>query len=446
MIQFVLRVLFFFFVFPQMVFAFPFTTIKRDSSDKGPVVLITAGIHGDEPAAFLAAGMLINNYAITSGRVWIVPNLNFQSILHTSRGIAGDMNRKFRGTTKNDPDYVNLEAIKKLILHPDVDFVYSMHDGSGFYREKHQSTLYSPYRWGQCVVIDQEMLDNSIPHYNLQELATKIVANTNTKLIAKNEAYRVRNTKTNEGNNPMEQSLTWFSVQNGKASLGVEASKNIPLSRGVYYHLLALETLLTERGVTFERNFELTPQGVHTALYDIELTLFDSYTLPIRNIRPSLRYMPFPSSEIKFHSSNPLLYIYKKKNAYVVQYGNTILTTIHPEFIQFDRVLSSLQVLVDGTPVDVPMGTVFDVQKNFSVPSLNGYRLNIIGYVNSKKKNEFDCLVTRKVLLSQYSIDTTKQLYRIELYKGDAFVGLIYARFPQQEATAIKKTKTATTI
>ena len=419
-----------------MVFAFPFTTVHRDISQDGPVLLITAGIHGDEPAAFLAAGMLINNYTITSGRIWIVPNLNFQSILHTSRGIAGDMNRKFLGTTKNDPDYVNLEAIKKLITHPDVDFVYSMHDGSGFYREKHLSTLYSPYRWGQCIVIDQETLDPSIPHYNLHELGSKIVSNLNEKLIAKNEQYRVRNTKTKEGNNPMEQSLTWFSVQHGKASIGVEASKNIPLSRGIYYHLIALETLLKERGITFERNFELSPQGVHKALYDVDLTLFDSYKLPIRNIRKSLRFVPFPSAEVKFTTSNPLLYVYRKKNAYVVQYGNTILTTLHPELIRFDPSLSSLHILIDGKSADIPMGTVFDVQKNFSVPVLKGYRLNVIGYVHPTKKNEFDCLITRKNISSQYSIDTTKQTYRVEIYKNDAFVGLVYARFP------LKNTKT----
>ncbi|MDE7469171.1 MAG: succinylglutamate desuccinylase/aspartoacylase family protein, partial [Desulfovibrionaceae bacterium] len=189
MIKFVLRVFFIFFFCPQVLFAFPFTTVKRDIDKTGPVLLITAGIHGDEPAAFSAAGMLINNYTITSGRVWIVPNLNFQSILHTSRGIAGDMNRKFLGTNKNDPDYVNLEAIKNLILDPDVDFIYSMHDGMGFYREKHSSTLYSPYRWGQSIVIDQESLDSSIPHHNLKELGTKIVENINTKLIAKHESY-----------------------------------------------------------------------------------------------------------------------------------------------------------------------------------------------------------------------------------------------------------------
>lgn len=420
-------------LFPATLLAFPFTTVKRDIVPEDKVLLITAGIHGDEPSAFLAAGMLVNNYTITSGRVWIVPNINFQSILHTSRGIAGDMNRKFLGTHKNDPDYVNLETIKKLIKDPDVDFVYSMHDGSGFYREKHQSTLYSPYRWGQCVVIDQATLDTNIPHNNLQNIASEIITNLNTHLVAKNEAYRLRNTKTNEGNTSMEQTLTWFSVQNGKASISVEASKNIPLARGVYYHLIALETLLKKRGITFERNFELTPQGVQKALYDIDVEIFNAYTLPIRNLRKELKYVPFPAAEIKFKSSNPLLYIYRKKNAYVVQYGNTVLTTLHPEFIQFSHELSSIPIIIDGKSHDIKIGTVFDVTKSFTIPEIKGYRLNVIGYVHPKKKNEFDCLITTQNISPQYSIDTTEQLYRVELYKENTFVGMLYARFPLKE-------------
>lgn len=432
MIQCIVRVLLCVLLFPQILFAFPFTTVKRDVAQDGPILLITAGIHGDEPAAFLAAGMLVNHYTFHSGRVWIVPNLNFQSILHTSRGIAGDMNRKFLGVPKHDPDYVNLEAVKSLITHPDVDFVYSMHDGSGFYREKHSSTLYSPYRWGQCVVIDQEALDDSIAHHNLKEIATNMVHAINAQLIAKHEEYRVRNTKTKEGNNPMEQSLTWFSVQNGKAAIGVEASKNIPLARGVYYHLLALESLMKQKGIDFQRNFELTPQGVQNALYDIKITLFNTYTLPIQNIRKSLRFVPFASSEVKFTSSNPLIHIYRKKNAYVVQYGNTILTTLYPEFIPFDTSIKTLRAIVDGKSIDIPMGTVFDVRTNFTIPEMEGYRLNVIGYVNPKKKNEFDCLVSYRILSPSYSVDTTKRLYRVELYKGDTFAGLVYARFPQQ--------------
>ena len=39
--------------------------------------------------------MLVTDYQITRGEVWVVPNLNFESIIKRSRGVYGDMNRKF---------------------------------------------------------------------------------------------------------------------------------------------------------------------------------------------------------------------------------------------------------------------------------------------------------------------------------------------------------------
>jgi len=62
-----------------------FTLHKLDSGRPGPTILVVGGVQGDEPGGFSAAALLISHYKITSGAVWVVPNLNFLSIIRCSR-------------------------------------------------------------------------------------------------------------------------------------------------------------------------------------------------------------------------------------------------------------------------------------------------------------------------------------------------------------------------
>lgn len=91
----------------QFVFAEPlrFSLHKIESGIPGPTLLVIGGIQGDEPGGFTAASMLVTNYKIQAGSIWVVPNLNFKSIIKRSRGIHGDMNRKFNVLSKKDPEF-----------------------------------------------------------------------------------------------------------------------------------------------------------------------------------------------------------------------------------------------------------------------------------------------------------------------------------------------------
>lgn len=419
--------LFLFFLFP--LYGRAFSLYKFDTAKEGPILLITAGIHGDEPAAFSAAGLLISHYTFKSGRVWIIPNVNFKSILLSSRGIAGDMNRKFLSTNKDDPDYADVQRLKELITQNTVFFVHSMHDGYGFYREKFYSEKFAPQRWGQSIVIDQEVIPHDIPYANTLSIANTIAEHINKNLINEQDTYRVKNTRTAEGNVSMEQSLTWFSVQNKVPSIGIEASKSIPLSHGTFYHLLALESVFGLFEIDFDRKFELTPEGVKNALQDIQITLFNTYTLPIKNLRKEIKYLPFASADLEFTTTNPLLYLYRKKNAYALQYGNNVIATIHPAFFPFQPDKKELAMTIDGVTKTISMGSLVRVTKSFSVPEIPSYRLNIIGYVNKENTNEFTFTVRKADMQKQFSIDTQGTIYRVELYKGDAFVGMVLVQF-----------------
>ncbi len=93
--------------------SFEFDFIKKGIQDNN-TLLIVGGIQGDEPGAFMAASLIATHYKITKGSVWIVPNLNFYSIIKRSRGPFGDMNRKFAALSPNDPDYNSIQRIKKI--------------------------------------------------------------------------------------------------------------------------------------------------------------------------------------------------------------------------------------------------------------------------------------------------------------------------------------------
>ena len=113
-----------------------FSVIKLGNDDNN-TVLVTGGIQGDEPGGFMSANLLARGYEITSGSLYVAPNLNMPSIIKKSRGVNGDMNRKFDTLSEKDPEKDVVEKIKALVLQPNVTMLVNLHDGSGFYRPKY---------------------------------------------------------------------------------------------------------------------------------------------------------------------------------------------------------------------------------------------------------------------------------------------------------------------
>jgi predicted deacylase len=111
-----------------------FTIHKLGSDRPGNTLLVIGGIQGDEPGGFNAAALLATQYKIKKGSVWVVPNLNFISIIKRSRGVHGDLNRKFAKLGRSDPEFDTISKVKRIILDEQVDLVLNLHDGSGFYR------------------------------------------------------------------------------------------------------------------------------------------------------------------------------------------------------------------------------------------------------------------------------------------------------------------------
>jgi hypothetical protein len=406
-----------------------FDFIKK-GKDNNNTMLVIGGIQGDEPGGFVAASVLSTHYKINKGSLWIVPNLNFYSIIRRDRGPYGDMNRKFAYLPKKDPEFPLVQRIKSLITAPDVKLVVNLHDGSGYYREKHIDASHQPHKWGQCSVIDQKEVNVS-KYGNLEEISQSIVDTVNTKALREEEKYRVHNTHTAEGDKEMEKSLTYYAINHGKAAFGNEATKNLPTHKRVYYHLLALEKYMQIVGIEFKRDFELTPKGVKDAINkNIFISLYDNkIKLPLSEVRNKLNYIPITKDfKVKFEASNPLLTVLKKGNYYQIQYGNRRLSMLKADYMDYDESNLSVQLEIDGKLQDYNFGSIIEVNDNFLVKDSKNYRVNVIGFVGKNKK-ETDIKIKKSNIIKKFSVDKSGTIYRVEYYKGKKFAGMILVRF-----------------
>jgi len=406
-----------------------FDLIKKGVDDNN-TLLIIGGIQGDEPGGFMSASILSTHYDITKGSLWIVPNLNFNSIIERSRGPYGDMNRKFAKLSKKDPEYETIQRIKSHIKDERVKLIVNLHDGSGFYRHEYVDKTHSPLKWGQCSIIDQSKI-NIEKYGNLEKISTDVVNHVNMHLLSKEDIYHLHNTRTVEGDKEMEKTLTYFAINNGKAAFGNEASKSLPTHKRVYYHLLAIEKYMDTMGIEYKRKFKLTENGVYHALNnDIFISFYDSkINLPLAQVRGLLKYFPIKKdAKMKFKASNPLLAVIKKGNTYVIQYGNRRLSKLSADYLDYDSSTKKVKLVIDGKETEYAFGTIVNVKKDFLVKESRKFRVNVIGYSNKRKK-ETDIKIKKSQILKRYSIDKLGNIYRIEYYNKKKFVGMILVKF-----------------
>jgi len=415
--------------------SFDFDLIKK-GQDSNNTLLIVGGIQGDEPGGFMAASLISTHYTINKGSVWVIPNLNFYSIIKRSRGPFGDMNRKFAKISNTDPDYDSVKRIKKYIAGDNVKLVLNLHDGSGFYRKNYIDKLHSPYRWGQSSIIDQANLDIDM-YGNLEEISQRVCEHVNKNLIRQEDSYLVHNTKTRLGDKEMEKTLTYFAINNGKAAFGNEASKSLPVHERAYYHLLALEEYMRVMGIEFSREFELTPRSVKNALNnDIYISFYDDkIKLPLSKIRNSLKYFPVKKDgTLEFTPSNPLTTVIKKGNTYTIHYGNRRLAKLSADYLDMENADVNIKMKIDGNEQDVEFGSIVNAVNNFFVLPETGYRVNVIGYVNKKHRNESGLKIKKQQIAKRFSIDKKGKIYRVEFYKKDKFAGMILVEFDAKKA------------
>lgn len=414
--------------------ALDFSLHKHTTHPTAPTLLIIGGIQGDEPGGFNAASLLVTDYHIDHGNVWVVPNLNFESIVHRSRGVHGDMNRKFLDLSRDDPEYETVRKIKAIIRDKQVDVILNLHDGSGFYRPQAVDGLHNPNRWGQCVIIDQSKVPGAF-YSNLTQTAERVIRRVNDKLLQPQHRYHLKNTRTRDGDREMEKTLTYFAVRHNKAAFGIEASKSLNTQTRALYHLHVIESFMREMGIEYRRTFRLEPRHVKQAIEkDLHLALFNKRLfLDVTNARPWLRYIPMQrSGPLQVESSNPLIAVVGSERHYKVRYGNRGVANLHPEFMEFDDSLEYIPVLVDNRHRRVRPGEEVQVKNRFMVLPEAGYRVNVIGFVHEGADNEAGIFISRDDIMDRYSVDKQAKKFRIEVYRGEKFSGMFLVDFAGQ--------------
>lgn len=409
-----------------------FSLHQHQGAKNGPTLLVVGGIQGDEPGGFNAASLLVTHYTILRGNVWIVPNLNFISIIRRNRGVYGDLNRKFALLRSSDPEFSVIKKIKSIIDKDTVDLVLNLHDGSGFYRAEHVDAMRNPMRWGQSVIIDQASIDG--PYGQLMDIAGQVAQRVNKDLYDPDHAYHVKNTETRLGDHEMEKTLTYFAINQGKAAFGIEASKDFPTSLRTFYHLRAIEAFMDLMGIEYKRDFELSVADVRKTIEtDAAVALYDNRIfLDLRDVRSTLRYVPLKkNAQLAFASTNPLVTVVGQGGNYDIYYGNRRITNMHPQYFDYETSPQVVTLNVDGRAMDVPMGRRVSVADSFSVAPKAGYRVNVIGFTRNGVDNECGIPIRRADIMERYSVDTDGSVYRVEVYRedSDTFCGMVLVDF-----------------
>ena len=424
----------FFIVFLPFIYLFasntPFDIYKKETNPSQHTLLIIGGIHGDEPGGYFAPAFLEKYYKIKSGNLWIIPNLNVDSIMANNRGINGDMNRKFNMIDKNDKDILTVQRIKEIILEKRVDLILNLHDGFGFYRDVYEDVVFNPNSWGQATIIDQEKIDDKFG--NLDEIANQVKANLNKEgLFEHFHAFNVKNTQTKQKDEQMRQSLTFFAVSNNKPAFAIETSKNITdLTYKVIYQLKSIEEFMNIMNIEFEREFDINNyEDVKSKVYDFgKVTINNNISFDLSDIKNSVKFVPLKKENNKFEFSHTLGKVKFIDNKYEIYIGNIKVCDLSPQIFEMTETQNKIKMIVDEKEIETSFASEIDIKNDFKILK-SELRANIIGFSKNGVDSEDDVLIKKDDIQDIYSLDTNKSKYRAEFYKDGKFIGMIVLNF-----------------
>ncbi|NQT37002.1 MAG: succinylglutamate desuccinylase/aspartoacylase family protein [Planctomycetes bacterium] len=110
-----------------------------DSGVEGPTLLITGGLHGNEPAGYRAAEQ-IRHWPIRRGKLVVVPQVNRPGLKQNTRWLPGE-SEKLRNANRNFPKAgepngarsVPVKALWEFMQAQEPDWVVDLHEGYDFH-------------------------------------------------------------------------------------------------------------------------------------------------------------------------------------------------------------------------------------------------------------------------------------------------------------------------
>lgn len=128
-------------------FATPY--YDNDSGRSGPTVVVVGGMHGNEPAGFMAARQL-TGLTPSRGRLIVIPEANKLGVQAGTRNGShpGDLNRDFPRSKSGSADSVLAKSIWALMQSVRPDYLFDLHEGYDFHKINQssvgQSLIYYP--------------------------------------------------------------------------------------------------------------------------------------------------------------------------------------------------------------------------------------------------------------------------------------------------------------
>lgn len=154
-------------------YATPMYVIK--SGVPGPVVMVTGGTHGNEPAGYKAAA-LIKNYSVKKGTLLVVPEANRIAVLNNTRTASGvgDLNRSFPTYSSDKPDDLLAKAIWQTVKDYKVGWLVDLHEGYNYH-------LMDSSSWGQTVIY--------YPNSGSKAVADRMVSSLNSSISSSGKKF-----------------------------------------------------------------------------------------------------------------------------------------------------------------------------------------------------------------------------------------------------------------
>ncbi len=220
---------------------------------EGKTLLLIGGIQGDEPGGFMSADLYVD-LVLAKGNLIVVPRANFQSIMLNRRQVNKDLNRTFSGHVNRQFYEARIvEILKDLIAQSDC--LLNLHDGSGFYSPKWESSMRNPDRFGQSIIADCETYVNPETGAVLElgRMARSVAEEVNKHIKNPAHYFHFNNHRTNDPDSRHKEqrgSATYYAVYTcGIPAFGIETSKSLPLAEKVSHHNYAINAFMDLLGI-----------------------------------------------------------------------------------------------------------------------------------------------------------------------------------------------------
>jgi hypothetical protein len=230
----------------------------RGSGNPGKIILVLGGVHGNEPAGWLAAERVVDRLRPANGALLVVPHANkiADNIFERTTPQIGDLNRSYPGFTDGLPMERMAAQLCDVIREFQVNVVHDMHESWAFYKDR---TVNGTAFLGQTVATNP--VDPGL------SLVRSVVEAVNRTVLYSQEEFSVRQFPPGgqPGQSLADQNLPRQAQTppggRGTSSLGlsqffpglvpvlVEMGQQQALERRIALHVQVLEEVLRQTGV-----------------------------------------------------------------------------------------------------------------------------------------------------------------------------------------------------